>query len=618
MNESKVSRDNDFSSSIQLVFRSATSLLESRDLPRIYLVSVIQFILALLDLIAVALIGIVTALAISGIQSKKPTPQITQAVELLGVQDLSFQSQVALLGSIAASIMIMKTIVSVILVRKTLDFLALKSAQVSIRLFSRLLDQPYEFIKSNSSQRIVYMLTQGVNSMVLGVIGSTVQIAAETSLILVMLIGLFVIEPTIAFGALLYFALIAIVQNRILGKRALHLGSAGAEATVGANRKIAESVSLFREIYVRQAFNTYRDSVADLRNLSASLTARLNFFPYINKYTLEVSLVVGALLLSASQFLLTDAVTAITTLAIFLAAASRVSPAILRLQQGLIAIRSNIGSATPTLELLKKLKEPIVLKFDEAQVNLSEKEIVFKDVSFTYENSNKIAINRASLEIFTGEFIAVIGPSGGGKTTLVDLLLGLLEPQTGEILIRGLKPNNFITKFPNCIGYVAQDSTLLDGSIRENLTFGLKRKYSDLELFETLELVALSEFVRNLPMGLEELLGERGTKLSGGQRQRMILARAIITNPEILILDEATSALDVETESQITSAIDDFRRGRTVIVVAHRLSTVLKADRIFFVKEGQILGSGKFDALRRALPDFDQQAKLAGYKATTD
>jgi len=394
------------------------------------------------------------------------------------------------------------------------------------------------------------------------------------------------------------------------------LGSTGADATVNANRKIVEAVGLFREIYVRQAFDLYYETVASLRNLSASVTARLNFFPYINKYTLEVSLVVGAILLSASQFLLTDAVTAITTLAIFLAAATRVSPAILRLQQGLIGIKSNIGSATPTLELLAALRAPSASNVSETPARTYTAEIQFRDVSFTYTNASNIVINRVSLEIFKGEFIALIGPSGGGKTSLVDLLLGLLEPQTGEISIRGLRPNVFIRKYPSRVGYVAQDSTLLDGSIRENLTFGLRKNFSDQELFNTLELVSLNDFVKKLPKGLDELVGERGTLLSGGQRQRMNLARAVITNPEILILDEATSALDVETENQIITAIDSIRESRTIIVIAHRLSTVLNADKIFFIKEGQILGSGKFDALRRALPDFDRQAELAGYRST--
>jgi len=604
--------------SIRPALRAATSLLESRDLPRLYLVSVIQFFLALLDLIAVTLIGIVTALAISGIQSKNPSAQVAQIVDFLRLQNLSFQNQVALLGSLAATIMIAKTLASVFLVRKTLEFLAFKSAQVSSRLFSRILSQPYEFIKEKSSQSILYMVTQGVNSLILGVVGSVVQIVAETSLICVMLFGLFVIEPTVAIGAFVYFALIAIIQNRILGKRAVHLGSTGADATVSANRKIAEAVSLFREIYVRQAFDFYHDTVTNLRNLSASVAARLNFFPYINKYTLEVSLVVGALLLSASQFVLKDAVTAITTLAIFLAAATRVSPAILRLQQSLIGIKTNIGSAKPTLELLDTLREKNPSEVSETSDKTNTAEILFRDVSFSYRNSSHTAINQISLEIFSGELIALIGPSGGGKTTMVDLILGLLEPQVGEISIRGFRPSAFIRKFPSRVGYVAQDSTLLDGSVRENLTFGLRKNFSDQELFRTLELVALSDFVKKLPNGLDELVGERGTLLSGGQRQRINLARAVITNPEILILDEATSALDVETENQIITAIDSIRESRTIIVIAHRLSTVLNADKIFFIKEGQILGSGKFDALRRALPDFDRQAELAGYKSTVD
>lgn len=609
---SRKNRDAPEEQRFRRVLSSASSLLDSKDKTKIYLVTIIQFFLAILDLIAVSTIGIVTALTLAGIQSKTPPEQIERILNFLQLESLSFQRQVAILGSVAAVIMILKTLASVFLVRKMLEFLAHKSASISARLSVRVMQFPYEYIKRNSSQSLLFSVTQGVNGLILGVVGSTVQIIAESCLIIIMLIGLFALEPAISLGALIYFVLIAFFQQRILGSRAVSLGSLGSDATVRANQKIVEALSLYREIYVRQALENYSIEISQLRQKAASVSARINFLPYINKYTLEISLVLGALLLSASQFVLADSMTAITTLSIFLAAATRVSPSVLRLQQSLINIKANIGSSAPTLKLLRDMVAfPITSQTVSVLENRNEIEI--RDVSFRYQDSNEQAIKGITLKIKQGQMVAFIGPSGGGKSTLVDLILGLLEPQEGEILIRGMKPRNFIESTPGRIGFVAQDTALLNGTIRENLVFGLKQKFSDEYLFDILEKVALRHFVEKLPRSLDEIVGERGTLLSGGQRQRLNIARAILTDPEILVLDEATSALDVETEKQIIDSIELIRSRRTVIVIAHRLSTVLKSDNIFFIKDGIIKGEGDFDKLRVLVPDFDYQANLAGY-----
>jgi ABC-type multidrug transport system fused ATPase/permease subunit len=475
------------------------------------------------------------------------------------------------------------------------------------------MDQPYEYIKQNSSQSILYALTQGCNSLVLGVVGSGIQLIVETSLICIMLLGLFIYEPLASLGALFYFGLIGLLQQRLLGKRAVALGSSGATSNILANRKIIEALSLYREIYVRQATNTYAKEIEELRKASASVTARLNFFPYINKYTLEASLVLGALTLSAIQFIISDAIEAITTLAIFLAAATRVSPALLRVQQSLIGIKANIGTAQPTLTMIEGLATQVDLEVSHRQEANPSFEISLNNVSFSYQGSDIDAISNFSLDIQKGQMVALIGPSGSGKTTLVDLILGLLRPKKGSILIRGRTPRDFVVGAHGTVGYVAQDASLIDGSIRENLTFGLSDQISDEKLLNILKIVAMDKFIENLPNKLDSLIGERGTLLSGGQRQRLNLARALVTNPEILVLDEATSALDVETESVITKSIESLKLNSTIIVIAHRLSTVLNADNIVFLRDGNILGQGHFSELRKTVPDFDRQAQLAGY-----
>ena len=600
--------------SLKNYFYRSVDLLEKKDKSKLLLVTFVQIGLAILDLIAVTLIGIVTALTLSGIQSKSPPEQIGRILELFGAQDLNFQLQVAILGTLAAVIMVTKTLSSVFLVRRILEFLAFKSALVSVSLTKKVMNQPYEFIKQNSSQSIVYALTQGCNSLVLGVVGSGIQLIVEASLILIMLAGLFIYEPLASMGALLYFGVISLVQQSLLGKRALELGSSGANVKVLANKKIIEALSLYREIYARQAIGKYSKEIEELMKAAASVTARLNFFPFISKYTLETALVLGALSLAAIQFIVSDAVQAITTLVIFLAAATRVSPALLRVQQSLVGIKANIGAAEPAIDLINAIAIQDRFIGSPRQALPVEHEICLKDVTFIYQKTNVPVIENLNLNINRGQLVAVIGPSGSGKTTLVDLILGLLQPQSGTISIRGKSPQEFVTGAYGTIGYVAQDATLIDGSLRDNLIFGLEKHVEDEDLLKILETVAMREFVESLPNELNTLVGERGTLLSGGQRQRLNLARALVTNPEILVLDEATSALDVETESVITKSIESLKLNRTIIVIAHRLSTVLNADNIVFMQDGHILGQGHFSELRKTVPDFDRQAQLAGYQ----
>jgi ABC-type multidrug transport system fused ATPase/permease subunit len=596
--------------------RISFTLMNDGDKSKLVLVTFVQFMLAVLDLIAVAIIGVVTGLALAGIQSKSTPETIYRVLEIFRIQDMAFQSQVAILGSLAAIVMVSKTLSSVFLVRRTLQFLAFKAAVFSANLASLVIEQPYEYLKQKSSQSLLYSIIQGTNSLIIGLLGSMIQLVSESLLILIMLIGLLVVEPYISLAAVIYFALIALVQQRLLGTKAAALGASGANAAILSNKKILESLSLYREIYVRQGSKKYSTEITELRKSAASITAKTNFLPYVSKYTLEISLVLGALLLSASQFILSDSIQAITILAIFLAAATRVSPAILRIQQCLIGLRSSSGAAAPTLELLRDIqsKRERVQQFN--KVSDPTHEVSLEGVHFSYQNSPTETLTNINLRVKKGEMVAFIGPSGSGKTTLIDLILGLLEPEKGSVLIQGKLPRELIESSPGCIGYVAQDSTLLDGSIRENLVFGMNGTFTDESLLETLKLVSLDNFVNNLPNGLDAIVGERGVLVSGGQRQRICIARALISNPEILILDEATSALDVETEQAITDSIEKIRESRTILVIAHRLSTVLHADNIVFLKNGKIIGQGDFSNLRKSLPDFDLQAQLAGYSSS--
>jgi ABC-type multidrug transport system fused ATPase/permease subunit len=209
--------------------------------------------------------------------------------------------------------------------------------------------------------------------------------------------------------------------------------------------------------------------------------------------------------------------------------------------------------------------------------------------------------------------VAIVGSSGAGKTTLVDLLLGVIEPDSGTIGISGLTPKLVVSKWPGAIAYVPQDVAISNGTVRENVALGFPARVATDELvWGAIDLAQLRTFVSELQSGLDSQVGERGARISGGQRQRLGIARALFTKPKLLVLDEATSSLDGQTEADISDAIQGLKGSVTIVMIAHRLSTVRNADLVIYLHEGKILAQGSFEDVRNSVPNFDNQAQLMG------
>ncbi len=296
-------------------------------------------------------------------------------------------------------------------------------------------------------------------------------------------------------------------------------------------------------------------------------------------------------------------------------ASVRISPALLRLQNGYLQFKSATGASQDLISYFKEIKvSPTRLKGNttEPLSKNNPPNICLQEVSYTYPNSSSAVLHNVSVEIKGGEFVAIVGPSGAGKSTFVDICLGLLEPTSGSVTIGGLSPGDVIRREPGYIGYVSQESSFMDRSIRENLMLGLRENYlSDDQLLWYLEKVRLSSLIESLPDGLNSDIGNRGTRLSSGQKQRLSIARALVTKPKLMFMDEATSALDSETEYEISQFLNEIREATTFVVIAHRLSTIKNADRIFYIDDGKLQGVGTFTELQKSLPSFARQVELS-------
>lgn len=593
------------------------SILDPPSKKKFFRVVFAQSLLGFLDLLGVIMIGIVASLAIQGVQSKSPGGRTEQVLSFINLDKLDFQLQVIVLSLLATTFLIVKSITTIILNRKILYFLSHRAADLSEKLLSKFLSQPILGVQTTSSQDIQYAAGSGVAAIALGIIGTTATIISDSFLLILLLGGLFAVDPFIALTSLLLFSFVGLVMYRLTHKKARYLGSEMARLNVQSQINIQELVTSYREIYIRNRREFYLWRISKLRHQYANVLAEQTFMPNVSKYVLEVSIILGALTMCGMQFILHDASHAIASMAIFIVAGSRIAPALLRLQQNFVQIRANQGIAKSTLQLLNKVDSfpeilPRNIKFNENHESFSP-HISIKGISFKYPAADSFIFENLSLEIPSGSFVAFAGKSGSGKSTLVDLILGVHIPQKGEILISQKPVGSVVSRWPGIIGYVPQNIGVIAGSVRENLSLGFDTNdFTDHDYWRALEISHLHKFVQTLPGGLDFDIGEFGSKFSGGQRQRLGIARALLTRPKILVLDEATSALDSETELAISQSIFELKGNVTTLVIAHRLSTIVSADQVIYLDEGRIKAMGTFDELRQKVPNFETQAGLQG------
>ena len=593
------------------------NILSPRDKSKYIQALFLQACLGVLDLIGVAILGVVGSLAIRGIQSAPAGDRVSKIISFLNLSNLPVQGQVAVLGVIAVSALVGKTLASIYFSRKILFFLSNKTAEISSQLIELVFLNPRLGIRSSTSQEIQYAVGPGVSAISVGVLGAASTLISDLSLLILLSLGLFVYDPATAITVMLVFFTVGTILYLAMFKKTRRLSHRIVDFNIESNKTLQESIQTYREIYVGDRREFYIQKMSDLKHGIATSLAHQAFLPNISKYAVEITLILGSILVSAFLFVTQDASHAVAGLALFLASGSRIGPSLLRLQQSLIQVHSSFAEASPAISMIYDIKSqsPRVdeKEFEAADHDVFEATIEVEEVNFKYQDSEAFSLTGVSIKVEPGSFVALVGPSGSGKSTLIDLILGIQNPTLGQVFVSHVPPATAIKHWPGMISYVPQDVRIIDATIKNNVALGFADEDIDLnQVFEALRIVQLEDFVDSLSEGLETRVGEFGSRLSGGQRQRLGIARALYSGPKLLVMDEATSALDGQTEAEVSNAIKKLKKKVTLLVVAHRLSTVRDADQVVYMDKGVIKAIGTFDQVMALVPDFAAQAELMG------
>lgn len=609
--------------------RKAVHLLPPSKRRLLYVAAGFQVSLGILDLLGIALIGLVASVAVSGIGVTGIPDWAQNILQVLGLDRFTVSQQSVIIALFAVAILVLKTGLAAFMTRRITRFLAHRQADVSTRLAKGFLSRPLTDVQRWTTSEAIYALGPGAGAATVSLLGAAIIIASEVFLFVILGVALFVYDPLLTISALVFFGIIVAILHRGLGSRTARNADVIKDASIDTLTAVSEALATYRETTVLNRRDLYITRYERLVGKYAVSSASNAFIMEIPKYVLEVALYVGVLVLGVVQFLTKDWGAAAATIAFFLAAGSRVIPALLRLQGAGITIRNASVAAQPTFFMADFIQDTMPATLEPSDRDRMtaqrihqhivagypdfEATIRITDVTFTYTDANAPALLGADAVIPAGSSVALVGPTGAGKSTLADIILGVLEPQTGSVDLGGLSPKDAINQWPGAIAYVPQVVALVEGTVRDNVALGLPANVvSDDLVWEALHRAHLADFLIEHREGLDTAIGERGFRLSGGQRQRLGIARALYTRPKLLVLDEATSSLDAETELAIIQTLEELEGSVTTVTIAHRLATVRGADQVLYLEDGRIVARGAFEVVRSRVPDFDRQASLLG------
>ena len=481
-----------------------------------------------------------------------------------------------------------------LLIRQTSFYYSLQES-ITGRLFRSYLSKDYTFhLTNNSAKLLSNTITESMQFSV-GYTAPLLFLLNDVFIAVFILIVLFIVEPISALIAILSFGSLSVFLFAVSKKKSANWGTIRQSKERLRIKSAQEGFNGIKDIKLSGRDDIFIDQYLKHTNFSLEAGRNQSILQQIPKISLEFVAVFSLCGIVIFLYLFGDSGKVISVLGVFSAAAFKLLPTVSRLVQscqGLVFQKPVVSLIHEELVSIKSPAKPINCSSNK-RINFEGK-LTISDLSFCYDGSNKSAIQNINFDLAAGKMFGFIGSSGAGKSTLIDCILGLIEPSSGSLSVDGeVITKGNVKKWQKNIGYVPQVIYLLDASLRENIAFGISADFIDDEkLKSAINKAQLSDFISDLPKGLDTFVGERGVRLSGGQRQRIGIARALYNAPSVLVLDEATSALDNETESEVMNAVESLQGSRTILIIAHRFSTIKNCDYIYKLENGRVVLEG--------------------------
>ena len=570
------------------VYRRLKQLLNKKQKRTVIGLMFLIFISALLETLGVSIIVPLISAVVTP-ETLLSNKYVISALSIVGLSGMDSDSFVKLLLISTMAIFIIKNLFFLLLYYLQAGFVTKTEAETSVRLYNDYLNRPYEFYLNadiNAMFQTVNKDIPHVFELLQEVMKLLTEIAVSVCLCILLLFVDF--KMTLSISALLLVMVLFIIL--FLKPRLGNLGQGRLKQQVLTMKWMQQGIFGIKDVKVAGKEKYFLRNFRDAYRKLSGVTRKYTVFNNTPRLVIETVCIVGLL---GYMFICVvkgnDMVTMMPLLSAFALAAVRLMPSVNRISTHLSTIAYYEPSLNFVCDNLNILGLTEVDYSEENEVLRLSKEISLKDITYAYPGTTRKIFDKADMSIPVGKSVGVIGQSGAGKTTVIDILLGLLKPESGKVLSDGTDIEEKYGAWLRNVGYIAQNIYMLDSTIRANVAMGVEDKdIDDNRVFEVLREAQMEDYVKSLPEGLDTVIGDRGVRLSGGQRQRIGIARALYHDPQILVFDEATSALDNDTEAAIMEAINSLKGRKTMIIIAHRLKTIENCDIIYKVENGKI------------------------------
>ena len=564
-------------------------LLSSTGRRRYFFSVAFQVLLTFIDLLAILMMALLGSLFVSLNDESRSGP-INRLLSVLNLNNSEMQKQLLVVGTITLLFFIIRSILSARLVKYFFDFLADEASKLSTKLIGNYMRHDFSSMRKAKESNTIHALTGSIDSWAFSLLGSFSTILSESILVIGVSIGLLIYEPILSLACISYFSSLVVSIHLITNRYLRTYGEDLTAESLKSYELISNILHGFRDIYTKNRTNFFLKQVLKSRSGKLEAQATISFLPNVGKYILEIGLVLGVLLVFLLNLNNLNNDLLIKIIIVFFVVSSRLTPSLMRIQQNFFNLNSSAPSTSHAIALWESRNwvESDGEDFETKEIDFSHEsfqgKIELDHVTFKFEDEKSLITNM-SFFIQKPSMIGLIGQSGIGKSTLIDCILGLLEPNDGSVLISDLNPSIAINKWPGAIGYLPQVVPIFDGTIEQNLCFG----FSDDEIPENLKLSALTisglgALLKLKNYSLSTKLGHEGIQLSGGQKQKLGLARALITAPKILIADEPTNALDPKSKREICDSLKKLSANSLILVVTHDSMLINHCDKVIIMK----------------------------------